>query len=76
MRKCVTRPFRHTITVATEMCGTRIVILGTYSSLQSAVRAAKKADASRPDGTREIRYGNWTRRNRYANGPVSEWAEQ
>ena len=67
------RPYLHTVTFVAESGGTQVRILGTYSTLARAIAAAQRADAVRPDGTREIRYGRWTRRNRYAHGPVSSW---
>ena len=67
------RPYRHTITQVTEAGGTHLVILGTYSTLARAIEAARAADESRPDETREIRVGNWSYRNRYAHGAVKGW---
>lgn len=71
----VQRPYKHTITSVTESGSVRFVTLGTYASCGSAVLAAKKANATRPDETREIRLRNRTYRNRYAYGPVATWAE-
>jgi hypothetical protein len=70
------RPYRHTITKVTEMCGTRLIVLGTYATIGAAVRAAKKANKVSPDDSREIRRGNWGLRNRYAHGDVQTWSEE
>lgn len=69
------RPYKHTVTEATDFAGARVVCLGTYATLGVAIRAAKAADAVCPDETRTILYFNWSRRNRYAHGPVSTWTD-
>lgn len=41
----------------------------------SDIEAAKRSEAVTPDETRAILYGRWSRRNRYAHGPVSTWID-
>ena len=69
----IQRPYKHTITEVTESGGTRLIILATYSTLARAIAAAQRANAIRPDDSREIRTRGWTCRNRYAHGPVKTW---
>jgi hypothetical protein len=64
------RPYKHTIY---QDGPNRLLVLGTYATLDSAIAAAKRAELEWPNETREIRFRHITCRNRYAHGRVQTW---